>query len=224
MIALTPAIRPLTALINIPSDVESLNLFKPSDEQTEKIDDHLRNHPVALALRANADFTEQRPHMKIPEAVRDHTLVAGNLLGPGKIWVPPIAFIEKGGKSLTVMMYVGQDICGHPGIIHGGLVATVFDESLARCCFGALPNKVGMTASLTVNYRKPLPAGTYVVLRAATTKVEGRKVWVEGRLETLVKDGETPVVYADATALFIEPRHAAVCFPYCELRCNSKDY
>ena len=208
--AAQPSLRPFLAMMNIPTDVESLTTFKPKDEQSQKIDDHLVNHPVALALRANPDFREQRPHMKIPEPVRNHTLVAGSLLGPGKIWVPPIAFLEKGGKSLTAIMYLGQDICGHPGIIHGGLLATVFDESLARCCFGALPNKVGMTASLTVNYRKPLPADTYVALRAVTTKVEGRKAWVEGRIETLVKEGETPVVYADATALFVEPRQAKV--------------
>jgi acyl-coenzyme A thioesterase PaaI-like protein len=27
---------------------------------------------------------------------------------------------------------MGRALCGHDGIIHGGLIATVFDETLAR--------------------------------------------------------------------------------------------
>ncbi len=106
--------------------------------------------------------------------------------------------------------YLGPDLCGHPGIVHGGLLATILDEGLARCCFPALPNKVGVTANLNINYRRPAHAQTFVVLRANTVKVEGRKAWVEGHIETLAEEGEEPVVLVEATALFIEPKQAAV--------------
>ena len=43
-------------------------------------------------------------------------------------------------------------------------------------------------------------------------EVEGRKAWVEGRIETLPEDGKEPEVLVEAKALFIEPRQAAVCF------------
>lgn len=62
-----------------------------------------------------------------------------------------------------------------------------------------------------MNYRKPTPAGNYYVLRAKTVKVEGRKAWVEGHIETLPKDGEEPVVMVEANALMIEPKQAKVC-------------
>jgi hypothetical protein len=53
-------------------------------------------------------------------------------------------------------------------------------------------------------------AGQIVVLRAETTKVEGRKAWVKGRLESLpIKEGDKTVVLTEAEALFIEPRQAA---------------
>jgi adenylylsulfate kinase len=67
-----------------------------------------------------------------------------------------------------------------------------------------------MTANLNINYRSPAPAGAFIVLRARTTRVEGRKAWVEGHIETLVAEGEKPVVLVEASALFIEPRQAAV--------------
>jgi 3'-phosphoadenosine 5'-phosphosulfate synthase len=49
-----------------------------------------------------------------------------------------------------------------------------------------------------------------VVLIPKTTKVDGRKAWVEGHIETLVAEGEKPVILVEASALFIESRQAAV--------------
>lgn len=141
--------------------------------------------------------------------MRPHNLTSGTLSGPDKIVVPPFAWAEDGGKSLVTICYLGKDLCGHPGIVHGGLLATLLDEGLARCCFPALPNKMAMTASLTLNYRKPAKADGYVVMRARTVKVEGRKAWVEGRIETLVSEGEEPSILVEAEALFIEPKNAA---------------
>ena len=69
-----------------------------------------------------------------------------------------------------------------------------------------------MTANLNINYRKPAPAGSFYVLRATTTKVEGRKAWVKGWVETLPEEGKEPVVVAEAEALFIEPKALHVRF------------
>lgn len=163
-------------------------------------------------MRQKPGFTESRPHLKIPAAFRAHNLTGGTLLGPGRIVVPPVVFSEDGGKSLVSISYLGADVCGHPGVVHGGLLATMLDEGLARCCFAALPHNIGMTANLNINYRSPAPADAYVVLKAVTTNVEGRKAWVEGRIETLADDGESPRVLAEATALFVSPKQAAVRF------------
>lgn len=208
--ATAPALPAINGLITPPSDAETLVMFRPPDEMSSEVEDFIRNHPLARSLRDHPDFTESRPHMKIPEALRSHSLTGGTLIGSGKILVPPFVWSEKGGKSLVSISYLGPDLCGHPGVIHGGLLATILDEGLARCCFPALPNKVGMTANLNINYRKPAPAGAFVVLRAKTVKVEGRKAWVEGHIESLGEKGEDPVVLAEASALFIEPKNAAV--------------
>ena len=194
----------------IPTNEETLSAYAPTDSITEKIDNTLRTHPEAEALRANPDFTEARPHLKIPEALRERSLTAGTLAGPGKIVVPPYVFSEANGKSMVSLMYLGSDVCGHPGIVHGGLLATLLDEGMARCCFPALPNKVAVTANLNIDYRAPAMADQYVALRAETVKVEGRKAWVEGRIETLPTDGKQPVVLVESKALFIEPKQAAV--------------
>jgi 3'-phosphoadenosine 5'-phosphosulfate synthase len=208
--AAVPAFKAANGILHPPTDEETLSMYTPDDDASREIEEFIRNHPIALELRSKPEFIESRPHLKIPESMRSHSLTGGTLIGPGKVVVPPFAWNEKGGKSLVSISYLGVDLCGHPGIVHGGMLATILDEGLARCCFAALPNKVGMTANLNINYRAPAPAGSFVVLRAKTTKVEGRKAWVEGHIETLVAEGEKPVVLVEATALFIEPRQAAV--------------
>ncbi|PGG95173.1 hypothetical protein AJ79_10213 [Helicocarpus griseus UAMH5409] len=183
--------------------------FEPQDDIAREIDEYIDNHPLAHSLRQNAEFTESRPHMKIPVAMRRHNLTAGTLAGPDKIVVPPYIWSEAGGKSLVSMLYLGTDVSGHPGLVHGGLLATVLDETLARCCFPALPNGIGVTANLNINYRSPAPAGSYFVVRAETERVEGRKAFVKGWIETLPDDGKEPVIVAEATALFVEPKNVA---------------
>ncbi|KAB8074025.1 Thioesterase/thiol ester dehydrase-isomerase [Aspergillus leporis] len=195
--------------VPLPTDEETLTAFVPPDEFSREVDDFIRNHPIAVSLRENSAFTESRPHLKIPAALRARNLTAGTLSGPDRIVVPPYIFSEEGGKSLVSIFYLGSAVSGHPGIVHGGLLATLLDEAMARCCFPALPNNVGVTANLNIDYRRPAMAGAYAVLRAETVKVEGRKAWVEARIETLPEEGEEPAVLVEAKALFVEPKQAA---------------
>lgn len=190
------------------SDEESLTQFRPTDEESQRIESHIMTHPLAQKYRNNPDFAESRPHMKIPEQLRDRHLIAGSLLGPNRVVVPPLVFLEENGKEMIAITYLGQEVCGHPGIVHGGLLATMLDEGLGRCCFPVLPNGIGVTANLSIDYKKPVMADNYIVLRAATVKHEGRKAWVEGRIETLPEGEEEPVVLVEAKGLFIEPKYA----------------
>ncbi|KAI5283556.1 hypothetical protein KEM54_002034 [Ascosphaera aggregata] len=192
------------------SDVSEINarFYAEADEFVRGIEDTINAHPLVKELRSNPSFHESRPHLDVPTEIRAHNLTAGTLSGVNRITVPPYVFSEEGGKSLVSVSHLGTAVSGHPGIVHGGLLATMLDEGLARCCFPALPNKVGVTANLNIDYRRPAPAGSYFVLRATTTKVEGRKAWVEGHIESLPEEGKEPVVFVEAKALFIEPKNA----------------
>ncbi|EFR01498.1 thioesterase [Nannizzia gypsea CBS 118893] len=198
------------SLSSIPSDQETNSLYTPPDEVSKEINDFIDTHPLSVSLRADPKYIESRPHMKYPAELRAHSLTGGTLTGPGRIVVPPFAWNTEDGSSFISIFYLGSDLCGHPGIVHGGLLATLLDEGLARTCFPALPNKVGVTANLNIDYRNPAPAGAFFVMRAKTTKVDGRKAWVEGWIESLPDDGSEPVKYVEAKALFIEPKNAAL--------------
>ncbi|KAK6062756.1 thioesterase superfamily protein [Seiridium cupressi] len=198
-----PALPALNGFLTPPTDEETLAMFTPTHPQEIEVETHIGSHWFTQQMRSQPGFTELRPHMRIPEPFRINNFTAGTLRGPGRVPVPPIAFVEDGGKSIVSITYLGEGLCGHPGIVHGGFLATMLDEGMARCSFGVLPHGVGMTASLNINYRAPAMTGSYVVLRAETTKVEGRKAEVMGRIETLPEnEGDTPVVLAEATGLF----------------------
>ncbi|KAF2018970.1 Thioesterase/thiol ester dehydrase-isomerase [Aaosphaeria arxii CBS 175.79] len=198
------------AVLNPPTDEETLTLFNPASEELAEIERQIFAHPLTRSLLQDEKYIASRPHLKIPEQLRAQNLTGGTLLGADKIAVPPLQFSTADGTTYYSLQYLGPALCGHPGIVHGGLLATLLDEGLARCCFPALPNKIAVTASLKVDYKRPCMAGQIVVLRAETTKVEGRKAWVTGRIETLADEskGEKPVVLTEAEALFIEPKGA----------------
>jgi 3'-phosphoadenosine 5'-phosphosulfate synthase len=218
-----PALEAANGLLNPVSDEETLRMFVPSEPMAQEVEDVINNHWITKELRSRPEFVESRPHLKMPATYRATSLTAGLLMGANRIVVPPVVWTEEGGKSLVSLSYLGSELCGHPGIVHGGLLATMLDESMARCCWDALPHRVAMTANLNINYKAPAKADSFVVLRATTTKVEGRKAWVEARIETLVDEGETPVVLADATALFISPKQAAVGrSPFSIRRCHAQ--
>ncbi|KAF2735221.1 hypothetical protein EJ04DRAFT_492042 [Polyplosphaeria fusca] len=207
--AAAPALSVAQDFLNPPTDEETLTLFTPSTPAIAEIEQNLFSHPLTQSLLSDPRYTASRPHLKIPPGMRSQSLTGGTLLGEDKIAVPPLQFTTSDGSTYFSLQWVGGALCGHPGMVHGGLLATLLDEGLARCCFPALPNKVGVTASLTVEYKKPTLAGQVLVLRAQTTRVEGRKAWVKGSIETLPREGEERgEVLVEAEALFIEPRGA----------------
>jgi adenylylsulfate kinase len=193
------------------STLSACNSLVPREDDSKAKEDYINSHPLTRSLRSDPNFTESRDHEKISPAWRRQNLTGGPLMGPGRITIPPFSWTERGGKSYVQIAHIGTDLCGHLGIIHGGFLATMLDEGLAKCCFPALPFNVGMTAKLEINYMQPAVANQYLVLRATTVKVEGRKAWVEGHIETLpTGEGQQPTVLTTASALFISPKQASV--------------
>lgn len=87
-----------------------------------------------------------------------------------------------------------------PGFVYGGLIASLVDchgigtaAAAAMLADGLRPGQDEsprfVTASLTVDYLKPTPAGAELVARARPVEVKGRKVVVE--VSVLVSGTET---------------------------------
>lgn len=85
---------------------------------------------------------------------------------------------------------------GPPGYCHGGIIATVLDEAMAKL---NKPNGVlAVTGHLAIDYRRPVPLGKFLRVEASETEVKGRRRLREGKI--MNKEGE---VLASGTGIFI---------------------
>ncbi|CAE6469436.1 unnamed protein product [Rhizoctonia solani] len=164
----------------------------------------LQNLPLTRELRQRQGWYESRPYQNYPEERRRHSLTSGTLRGPGKLAIPPLVFAKDDESEAIAIIHVGRSLCGHDGIVHGGLLATLLDETLARNALLNLPAKVGVTANLSVNYRAPARADQFITIHTHLDKVSGRKVTVSGTVTSL----ETGEILTEATALFVQPKYA----------------
>lgn len=87
---------------------------------------------------------------------------------------------------------------GAPGCVHGGFVASTFDEVLGVA--QSASGNPGMTVNLTVDYRSPTPIKRELIFRGWCEKVEGRKIFTRGTVHA----GDT--LCAEATGLFVSMR------------------
>ncbi|KAJ8503377.1 hypothetical protein ONZ45_g10913 [Pleurotus djamor] len=161
-----------------------------------------------VGTREDHGWYETRPYQNYPEERRVNNLTAGALRGPGRLALPPLIRVRKDESEAYLWVHLGRGLCGHDGIVHGGLLATLLDEALGRQAISNLPDKVGVTASLTVNYKAPTRADQFVLIKTKLVSKQGRKVQVEGMVEDL--NGN---ILVQATALFVQPRYAKLLKP-----------
>ncbi|KFO18234.1 Thioesterase superfamily member 4 [Fukomys damarensis] len=109
-----------------------------------------------------------------------------------------VMFCNDAEKRVVCFFQAGPYLQGAPGFTHGGAIATMIDATTGMCAFRA--GGVVMTANLNINYKRPIPLCSVVVMKSQIDKVEGRKVFVSCNVRSV--DEET--LYSEATSLFIK--------------------
>ncbi len=99
--------------------------------------------------------------------------------------------------SVVCQTEVTHDFEGHPGYLHGGIIATLLDEAMSKSVRARGVN--AMTRHMEVEYLRPVPSGSALRIEGRVTRNEGRKHWSEARL--LNSHG---AVLAQSHGLFIE--------------------
>lgn len=101
------------------------------------------------------------------------------------------------GLTLTGEVTVREVHQGAPGLIHGGVLAAVFDEVLGGLSW--LLMRPAVTASLTVDFRAPVRVGEVLRVEAKVDGIDGRKVTCSG-----VGRVSDETIVATATGLFVQ--------------------
>ena len=79
----------------------------------------------------------------------------------------------------------------YPGRLHGGISSAILDETIGRAITIAHPGTWGVTAELTLRYRKPLPLNGEV--RAVGRITRDTRRLFEGTGEIVLDDGTVAV-------------------------------
>lgn len=103
--------------------------------------------------------------------------------------------------GLIESMYTAPEhFQGYPGVLHGGIVATILDEISGRAHLGTSENPRFMfTAKLEVKYRKNVPIGKPLKIVGKAGKDKGRSA--EGWAG--IYDAETGELLAEGNTLLV---------------------
>lgn len=128
-------------------------------------------------------------------------LLGQTIRGSHRVMINRTYYNELERRSATILN-VGWALCGWPWVVHGGVIATILDECMGRCAIMSFPAKTGVTANLTLDYRRIWRAEQTAVVYTKVTEVSERKAVVTARLVSL-DDGE---VLCEASAVFVVPK------------------
>jgi uncharacterized protein (TIGR00369 family) len=129
--------------------------------------------------------------------------------GPGNPVAPPLVATDSPDGRATGRATLGKPHEGPPGLVHGGVVATLLDHVLARAVRAA--GRGGLTATLTVTFRRPVQLGVPLLATAQLTGQDGRRTTASARL---VAEDDPGTTLAEAEGLFValRPERAADMF------------
>jgi acyl-coenzyme A thioesterase PaaI-like protein len=98
-----------------------------------------------------------------------------------------LAFFET-DAGVEVEYAVPADMRGAPGIVHGGVQATLLDEAMCMTAYAKGGTPV-VTGELTVRYLAAVPTETPLLVRGRITETRGRSFFIAGSI-VLASSGE----------------------------------
>jgi acyl-coenzyme A thioesterase PaaI-like protein len=116
-----------------------------------------------------------------------------------------IKFFNDGPQQVMARVILHDQYQSYPGIAHGGILATLLDETIGRAVLSVgkdAPARFMFTAKLELRYRQPVPLHTEVIVRGRVEKDRGRMVLCSG--EIVLPDGSV-AVEASSTLADIPP-------------------
>lgn len=101
------------------------------------------------------------------------------------------SFYEVENNQLVALFTPCEEHQGYPGRLHGGLAATILDETIGRAMNIKNDEIWGVTVEFNVRYKKPVPLDTELRVVGRITN-ENRRLF-EGTGEILLPSGEVAV-------------------------------
>ena len=118
-----------------------------------------------------------------------------------------IRFFNDGYHNVLARITLGEEYQSYPGIAHGGILATILDETMGRATLSTddgpreiTEERFMFTMKMETRYRKSVPLNEEFTVRARVDKDRGRMVIVSGEI---VLPDDSVAVEAKATLVDI---------------------
>ncbi len=105
-------------------------------------------------------------------------------------------FLLAPDSSVVSLPVVPEAFEGHPGYLHGGIIATLLDEAMSKAI--RVLGTPSVTRRMEVEYLLPVPSGAPLRVEGLVVRSQGRRHWTEAVI--LDKEGKA---LAQAKGLFI---------------------
>lgn len=103
------------------------------------------------------------------------------------------SFYETDDRTLIATFTPEDCHQSYPGRLHGGLAATILDETIGRAIMiGNSSDVWGVTLELTIEYKKPIPLGVELKVLGRITEEKSR--FFSGTGEIVLPDGSVAVL------------------------------
>ena len=108
-----------------------------------------------------------------------------------------LEFLLASDGSVVCLPVISDAFCGHPGYLHGGIIATLLDEAMSKAV--RAKGNPSVTRKMEVEYLRPVPSSQPIRIEGRVVRSERRKHWAEASI--LDSDSRT---LAHGKGLFIE--------------------
>lgn len=188
---------------------------KTDQLQRDKIHDRASKLDVVQALEEDPTWISWDAYTSFPPEQKQTHIVASSLSSSSALGAYQRVFQNTETGEVLVLIYFGRGVTGWPTVVHGGVLATVLDETCGRAAFSRLGLADGekerpvLTARLKLDYLAMTQEREFYLVGARVKEEEeleagerGKsdyKAHVQGWVES-VRTGEETVV---AEALFV---------------------
>jgi uncharacterized protein (TIGR00369 family) len=108
-----------------------------------------------------------------------------------------LEFLQAEDGSVVCLPTVPNSFEGPPGYLHGGIIATILDETMSKTT--RVLGLTTVTGQMEINYLRPVHSAAPIRVEGRLLRSEGRKHWTEARI--LDSRGR---VLASAKGLFVD--------------------
>lgn len=180
-------------LLNVDAILEyGLNSSLPKDDPEsvalylKNLEEKQNNLSIVKELSKNVDYQKYRDWAVVQESktLQTKSMTGDVLAVPGGFAIKPLIFSNPKTKETVTIIYLGPKLCGYPFLVHGGILATILDETFRKTVGLETTTASIVTKDLELSYRFPTIANRFVVIRSKVAMEPNNQYLVTGTISS----------------------------------------